>query len=57
NEMAVRAFLDRRIPFVKISEVIGRIMEIHSVVANPELSDIIEADRWARKIADELMSC
>ncbi|NQT09873.1 MAG: 1-deoxy-D-xylulose-5-phosphate reductoisomerase, partial [Desulfobacteraceae bacterium] len=47
NEMAVRAFLDRRIPFVKISEVIGRIMEIHSVVANPELSDIIEADRWA----------
>ncbi|MBU4344159.1 MAG: 1-deoxy-D-xylulose-5-phosphate reductoisomerase [Desulfobacteraceae bacterium] len=57
NERAVRAFLDRRIPFVKISEVIGRIMEIHSVVANPELSDIIEADRWARKIADELMSC
>ncbi|MBC8200273.1 MAG: 1-deoxy-D-xylulose-5-phosphate reductoisomerase [Desulfobacterales bacterium] len=57
NEMAVRAFLDRRIPFVKISEVIGRIMEIHSVVANPELSDIIEADRWAREMADELMSC
>ncbi len=55
NEMAVQAFLDRRIPFVKIPEVISRTMEIHSVVANPELPDIIEADRWARKMADELL--
>lgn len=53
NEMAVRAFLDRRIPFVKISKVIGKIMEIHSVVANPELPDIIEADRWAREYAEK----
>ena len=51
NEIAVQAFLDRRIPFVKIPEVISRTMEIHSVVANPELSDIIEADRWAREYA------
>ena len=56
NEMAVQAFLNRRIPFVKIPEVISKIMEIHSVVANPELPDIIEADRWARKMADELIS-
>jgi len=55
NEMAVQAFLDRRIPFVKIPEVISRTMEIHSVVANPELPDIIEADKWARKMADELL--
>ena len=51
NEMAVQAFLDRRIPFVKIPEVISKIMEIHSVVANPDLSDIIEADKWAREYA------
>ena len=53
NEMAVQAFLNRRIPFVKIPEVISKIMEIHSVVANPELSDIIEADRWAREYAEK----
>ena len=51
NEMAVQAFLNRRIPFVKIPEVISKIMEIHSVVANPDLSDIIEADKWAREYA------
>lgn len=53
NEMAVQAFLNRRIPFVKIPEVISKIMEIHSVVTNPELSDIIEADRWAREYAEK----
>ena len=51
NEMAVQAFLNKRIPFVKIPEVISKIMEIHSVVTNPELSDIIEADKWAREYA------
>jgi len=53
NEMAVQAFLNTRIPFVKIPEVISKIMEIHSVVTNPELSDIIEADRWAREYAEK----
>ena len=53
NEMAVQAFLNRRIPFVKIPEVISKIMEIHSVVANPDLSDIIEADKWAREYAEK----
>ncbi len=53
NEMAVQAFLNRRIPFVKIPGVISKIMEIHPVVANPELSDIIEADRWAREYAEK----
>lgn len=53
NEMAVQAFLNRRIPFVKIPEVISKIMEIHSVVANPELPDIIEADKWAREYAEK----
>ncbi|MCK4469496.1 MAG: 1-deoxy-D-xylulose-5-phosphate reductoisomerase, partial [Desulfobacterales bacterium] len=52
NEMAVQAFLNRRIPFVKIPEVISKIMEIDSVIANPDLSDIIEADKWARKYAE-----
>lgn len=53
NEIAVEAFLNRRISFVRIQEVISKTMEKHFVVANPMLSDILEADIWARKIAEE----
>lgn len=53
NEIAVEAFLSDRISFVCIPKIIGKTMEKHFVVANPELSDILEADRWARRIATE----
>ncbi len=55
NEAAVQAFLKQRISFVKIPEVISKTMEKHSVVANPTLFDIIEADKWARETAGELI--
>lgn len=55
NEAAVQAFLKQRISFVKIPEVISKTMEKHSVIANPTLFDIIEADKWARKTAGELV--
>jgi len=56
NEAAVHAFLNRRISFTKIYEIIGETMGRHRVVTNPTLSDIIEADQWAREIADEMMT-
>ncbi len=56
NEEVVNAFLNRRVPFTKIYEIIGEITGIHDVVTNPSLSDIIEADQWARKIADEMIT-
>ena len=55
NEMAVRAFLKRRVPFVKIPEVIRETMERHNVVPDPALDDILEADRWAREQARNLI--
>jgi 1-deoxy-D-xylulose-5-phosphate reductoisomerase len=55
NEKAVDAFLNRRVSFTEIHEIISETMNRHKVVANPTLSDIIEADQWARKIADELI--
>ena len=55
NEAAVQAFLKQRISFVKIPEVISKTMEKHSVVANPTLFDIIEADKWARETAGKLI--
>jgi 1-deoxy-D-xylulose-5-phosphate reductoisomerase len=55
NETSVSAFLHNRISFVQIPEVIDHVMSRHTVISNPGLDDILEADRWAREIADERM--
>src|SRR5512136_415343 len=49
NEVAVEAFVNRRINFRQISEIVGRTMDQHQVVAHPTLAQILEADAWARK--------
>ena len=51
NEVAVHAFLDQKLSFLGIADVIAETMQLHSIIANPELSDILEADRWAREKA------
>ncbi|MBA3543931.1 MAG: 1-deoxy-D-xylulose-5-phosphate reductoisomerase [Chthoniobacterales bacterium] len=48
NEVAVSAFLDRRIPFPRIWQLVEEVMNRHASVANPTLDAILEADRWAR---------
>ncbi len=48
NEVAVSAFLDRRIPFPRIWHLVEEVMNRHASVANPTLDAILEADRWAR---------
>ncbi|MEO5753251.1 MAG: 1-deoxy-D-xylulose-5-phosphate reductoisomerase [Chthoniobacterales bacterium] len=48
NEVAVSAFLDRRIGFPQIWQLVEQIMNRHASVANPTLDVILEADRWAR---------
>lgn len=53
NEAAVEAFLHERISFPKIPAVIRETMDGHDVVRNPSLSDIVEADRWARVQAEK----
>lgn len=49
NEKVVDAFLNSHLSFDKIPEIIDRVMDAHSIVSSPELSDILEADRWARE--------
>jgi 1-deoxy-D-xylulose-5-phosphate reductoisomerase len=51
NEVAVDAFVNRRINFPEISETVQRTMERHEVVAHPNLEEILEADEWARRTA------
>jgi len=51
NEVAVDAFVNRRISFPQITETVRRTMERHAVVVHPALAQILEADAWARREA------
>ncbi len=55
NEAAGEAFLDNEIPFPRIMEIVGRVMESHETVSRPDLSAILEADRWARRETEKLV--
>ena len=55
NEVAVQAFLDRRIGFTDIPALISKTMETHTWIDNPDLSGIIEADCWARETTRSLI--
>jgi len=56
NEIAVHGFLNQEIAFIDIVPVIGQTMERHPVVSNPGLSEILAADLWARKCAQDIIS-
>jgi len=49
NEEAVQAFLDDRIPFPEIWFLVRSAMEHHANLAEPDLDDIVRADREARE--------
>jgi 1-deoxy-D-xylulose-5-phosphate reductoisomerase len=51
NELAVEAFCSERIRFHEITETVAKTMQSHSVVTNPTLDQILEADAWARQTA------
>lgn len=51
NEMAVEAFVNRKINFPQITETVRRTMAAHQVVAHPTLEQILAADIWARREA------
>jgi len=51
NEVAVEAFVNRRINFPQISAIVRRAMERHEPIPHPTLDQILQADAWARKEA------
>jgi 1-deoxy-D-xylulose-5-phosphate reductoisomerase len=55
DEVAVEAFLDRRIGFLDIPGIIKQTMEAHRTLLNPALDDIISSDRWARDFAETVI--
>lgn len=46
NERAVAMFLDRKIGFLNIPEIMGECMAAHQVIAHPSLEDILETEQW-----------
>ncbi len=51
NEVAVAAFLDGRIPFTGIAEVIGKTLEVLPATTAEDLESVLVADTEARRFA------
>ena len=49
NEIAVQAFLDKKISFIQIPRLIEEGLSAHEPVSKPGLDDILAADEWARQ--------
>ena len=55
DEVAVHAFLNNHIGFMDIPMIIETVMHQHDVELQPNLKDILAADRWAKATARELI--
>lgn len=56
NETAVAAFLKDRLRFGEIVDVVGRVMADHRPLRTPTLSDVLDADTWARAKAESYIA-
>jgi 1-deoxy-D-xylulose-5-phosphate reductoisomerase len=56
DEIAVQAFLEGRITFPRIVEVVEEVLSRHSPYPGNTLQEALEADRWARKEAEKIIS-
>jgi 1-deoxy-D-xylulose-5-phosphate reductoisomerase len=54
DEIAVELFLQGRIGFVDIAELVQSVLSQHQGISHPQLEEILDADAWARKVAREL---
>lgn len=56
NEAAVNLFLQEKIGFMKITETVEKVMTLHKNIKNPTLEDILEVDKWSRKMVIEQLN-
>jgi 1-deoxy-D-xylulose-5-phosphate reductoisomerase len=54
NEVAVRQFLEHRIPFAGIWRTVEAVLAQHRSAAQPGLETVLEADGWARALAEHI---
>ncbi|MBU5612745.1 1-deoxy-D-xylulose-5-phosphate reductoisomerase [Geomonas azotofigens] len=57
NEIAVESFLSGRIGFMAISETIAKVMDLHTPRSLHSIEEVLEADRWGRRTAREVLGC
>ncbi len=55
NEVAVSRFLDGRLAFPAIAEVVEAVLDRHRPVPLPSLEEVLGADAWARSRAEEIV--
>ncbi|MCM0084288.1 1-deoxy-D-xylulose-5-phosphate reductoisomerase [Geomonas sp. Red32] len=55
NEIAVDAFLNGRIGFMAIPESIEKVMDLHQAHQLKSIEEVLEADRWGRAKAKEVL--
>jgi 1-deoxy-D-xylulose-5-phosphate reductoisomerase len=55
NEVAVQAFLDKRIPFLGIARLVDKVMQEHELAPAKELEAIVAADTWARQRTEKVI--
>ncbi|MFP7445041.1 1-deoxy-D-xylulose-5-phosphate reductoisomerase [Bacillus infantis] len=55
NEAAVAAFLEGKITFLQIEDLVEKAMEKHAVSDNPGLEEIQEVDRQTRQLVNSLL--
>jgi len=56
NEQCVAAFLDHRLPYLGIVDVVDAVLAEHDGVVEPSLEDVLGSESWARARADELVA-
>lgn len=54
NEIAVSLFLQDKIGFLEIGQLVESVMKHHTIIDNPALSDLFQTDIWARETAIQM---
>lgn len=54
NEVAVEMFLHNEIRFLEIPEIIEKVMGKHISIKHPTIDNILDSDRWARQVVNNI---
>ena len=55
NEKAVALFLDKKISFLQIYDIIKACMDAHTLIENPDLEEILSTEAWVYDYVDRYM--
>ncbi|MDD4203309.1 MAG: 1-deoxy-D-xylulose-5-phosphate reductoisomerase [Candidatus Omnitrophica bacterium] len=56
NEQAVLAFLDEKIRFLDIIDIVKKVLKKHKPIPKPSLEQILEMDEWAKGEVDKIVN-